>query len=122
MFQQQQKKILDSPGIPPSVSSRDLFRGFSFVAPQLLQEMSLNSKDSETTSAKDPTNTGINTTGWIRSLNDFQFLEILGRGSFANCQRCVHIESDKQYAVKVFIQKFLSLMSFKNFFVVVFFI
>nr|XP_046919811.1 ribosomal protein S6 kinase 2 beta-like [Dermatophagoides farinae] len=91
----------DSPGIPPSVSSRDLFRGFSFVAPQLLQEMSLNSKDSETTSAKDPTNTGINTTGWIRSLNDFQFLEILGRGSFANCQRCVHIESDKQYAVKI---------------------
>ncbi|OTF73324.1 hypothetical protein BLA29_014184, partial [Euroglyphus maynei] len=77
----------DSPGIPPSVSSRDLFRGFSFVAPQLIQEMSLNSRDSETktttttttTTPPDQANTGINTTGWIRSLNDFQFLEELGR-------------------------------------------
>lgn len=72
--------------------------------------MSLNSRDSETkttttttttTTPPDQANTGINTTGWIRSLNDFQFLEELGRGSFSNCQRCVHIESDKQYAVKV---------------------
>lgn len=44
---------------------------------------------------------GINATGWVRSLKDFDFFEELGKGSFSRCCRCVHRESGKQYAVKV---------------------
>lgn len=30
--------VIDSPGIPPSATAHELFRGFSFVAPALLGE------------------------------------------------------------------------------------
>lgn len=30
--------IIDSPGIPPSANAHELFRGFSFVAPCLLDQ------------------------------------------------------------------------------------
>ena len=32
--------ILDSPGIPPSATAHELFRGFSYVAPSLLYVVS----------------------------------------------------------------------------------
>ena len=33
-----QKCLVDSPGIPPSATAHELFRGFSFVAPALLDD------------------------------------------------------------------------------------
>lgn len=36
-----------------------------------------------------------------RSLNDYVFMETLGSGSYSQCKKCYHKESDKYYAVKV---------------------
>ncbi|UXI22332.1 homeotic protein antennapedia-like [Sarcoptes scabiei] len=91
----------DSPGVPPSVDSHELFRGFSFIAPQLIQEMGVD-KEVDKESAEIA---GISTTGWVRSLNDFEFHEELGRGTFGKCRRCTHIKTGKQYAVKIIEKK-----------------
>jgi hypothetical protein len=32
----------DSPGVPPSANAHELFRGFSFIAPCLLEEQTNN--------------------------------------------------------------------------------
>jgi serine/threonine protein kinase len=48
-----------------------------------------------------------------KSLNDFEFLEVLGKGSYSSVQRCVHKETKKQYAVKVSCKCFLRI-NFKN--------
>ena len=90
-----------------SANAHELFRGFSFVAPQLIEDMSLNSRVATTKSIlsaqseRKVLSSGINATGWVRSLKDFDILEELGKGSFSKCCRCIHRESGKQYAIKV---------------------
>ena len=109
---------IDSPGIPLSGNAHELFRGFSFVAPCLFENLSLNDR-TENNSQNDITirspiigkgklstdkkvlASGINANGWVRSLNDFIIHEEIGHGAFSKCCRCVHRESGKQYAVKV---------------------
>jgi hypothetical protein len=34
--------VSDSPGVPPSANAHELFRGFSFIAPCLLEEQTNN--------------------------------------------------------------------------------
>ncbi len=103
---------LDSPGVPPSANAHELFRGFSFVAPNLLDETPLvqniendtNATNSETANASHSVSRMLSRTITKckeRSLNDYDFFEELGKGSYSRCQRCVHNESGKQYAVKV---------------------
>lgn len=86
---------VDSPGVPSSANSRELFRGFSFVAPQLMEKISINDNNYSTSDIC------INTTGWARSISDFKFMEQIGRGGFSYCHRCIHLDTGKQYAVKV---------------------
>ena len=140
-------KLSDSPGAPLSGNAHELFRGFSFVAPQLIEEISLKpSKEgvghgggggvgpkrltsggastsaggggvgSATTTpssamhissptipleARKILSSGVNATGFVKSLADFDFFEELGRGTFSRCVRGVHRQTGKQYAVKV---------------------
>lgn len=98
--------FVDSPGVPLSANAHELFRGFSFIAPQLIEEMSIkaplmSSNLDNTMSVDLCDNEGKNTTGWVRSLKEFQFCDEIGRGAFSLCKRCVHKDTGKSYAVKV---------------------
>ena len=41
--------LLDSPGVPPSATAHELFRGFSYIAPSLLDEKAGALKDGHST-------------------------------------------------------------------------
>ena len=89
-----------------SANAHELFRGFSFIAPQLVEEMSIkpvlmNTNIDNSISLDTFDCEGKSTTGWVRSLKEFQFCEEIGRGAFSVCKRCVHKETGKSYAVKV---------------------
>lgn len=116
----------DSPGVPVSASAYELFRGFSFVAPMLLdcddQDTTLKYPSSKSTSSSSVlsniTNSSNNTsldgkpTSSLpkgapitkckgRTLSEYEFHEVIGTGSFSICKRCVHTASQTEYAVKV---------------------
>ena len=104
--------IADSPGVPPSANAHELFRGFSFVAPNLYDENIFQNNENNTnvTNSPETANTSQSVSRMLlrtitkckeRTLNDYEFLEELGKGSYSCCRRCVHKESGKQYAVKV---------------------
>ena len=104
--------LSDSPGVPPSANAHELFRGFSFVAPNLYLDENIQNNENNTniTNSPETANTSHNVSKMLlrtitkckeRSLNDYEFFEELGKGSFSCCRRCVHKESGKQYAVKV---------------------
>lgn len=105
----------DSPGIPASASAYELFRGFSFVAPVLLDDVTtvshgkphgpVNSSHGFNTST-DSNSSRVNTSSIIskckgRTLSEYDFHETIGTGSFSICKRCVHLASSQEYAVKV---------------------
>ncbi|XP_054163480.1 ribosomal protein S6 kinase 2 beta-like [Oppia nitens] len=102
----------DSPGVPPSANAHELFRGFSFVAPNLLDEAivpNIENNTNVTNSFESPIRSQSMSRILLRtitkckerSLNDYEFFEELGKGSYSCCRRCVHKESGKQYAVKI---------------------
>ena len=98
--------LLDSPGVPPSANAHELFKGFSFVAPSLTIEgetdvdtgLFKNGFSSVTSKLQ---SIGIYSKCKGRSLNEYDFLRVLGKGSFSVCQMCLHKESGQKYAVKV---------------------
>ena len=78
--------ILDSPGIPPSATAHELFRGFSYVAPSLLYvvgEASSTSTLIQQPSASSDSSGGekndsfMNTNGGIASLPSVRLLVTL---------------------------------------------
>jgi len=110
----------DSPGVPASASAYELFRGFSFVAPMLLDDDGCTTGGVRKTAvASKPTTATGQTHGKSsliesgkgkasiiskckgRTLSEYQFLETIGTGSFSVCKRCVHSSTQKEYAVKV---------------------
>lgn len=98
----------DSPGVPASASAYELFRGFSFVAPALLiDEDGTSPKDApslhgQISSQKSTDSTKLNISRLKgRTLDEYEFHQVIGRGSFSTCQRCVHVQSKQEFAVKV---------------------
>lgn len=99
----------DSPGVPASASAYELFRGFSFVAPALLMDEDASPKDvpcvqnhGQVSSQKSTDSTKLNISRLKgRTLDEYEFHEVIGRGSFSTCQRCVHVQSRQEFAVKV---------------------
>ncbi|XP_052808767.1 ribosomal protein S6 kinase alpha-1-like isoform X2 [Mya arenaria] len=87
----------DSPGIPPSATAHELFRGFSFVAPALLDDVMQTSNPLETqvSLAKLP---GVKTSQFI---DEYELKEDIGIGSYSVCKRCVHRVSGNSFAVKI---------------------
>lgn len=87
----------DSPGIPPSATAHELFRGFSFVAPALLDENheAPNPLDNQISLAKLP---GCKVTPFT---DEYDLKEDIGIGSYSVCKRCVHRLSGISYAVKI---------------------
>ncbi|CRK97265.1 CLUMA_CG010661, isoform A [Clunio marinus] len=94
----------DSPSIPVSASGHEIFRGFSFVAPCLLDEQAVgggvsninnNDRQSPFHSYDIP---GVQP----HSIHEeYQLKEVLGRGTFSVCKLCEHKTTKKQYAVKI---------------------
>ncbi|KAL5009628.1 hypothetical protein ScPMuIL_011933 [Solemya velum] len=87
----------DSPGIPPSATAHELFRGFSFVAPALLEPH------------KEPHNPVLKKTNLVKLpgvkvspfSEEYELKEDIGIGSYSVCKRCVHKISGLNYAVKI---------------------
>lgn len=121
---------VNSPGVPVSANSHELFRGFSFVAPTLVDEITNrtttpNRQAANTTNPNaivnqvqminnsnkmiiDPASitSQLKSSGLvekqkgIKTLNEFDFYEIIGTGSFSTCYKCLHKESRMKFAVK----------------------
>lgn len=102
------KSPRDSPGGPISASAHEIFRGFSFVAPVLLDDVSptlvpiSQSLMQQATSANVVTQNsmpGVVTAGNFQS--EYNLLQELGRGTFSVCRLCEHKTTKKHFAVKI---------------------
>ncbi|XP_071997376.1 ribosomal protein S6 kinase alpha-2 [Engystomops pustulosus] len=85
----------DSPGIPPSANTHNLFRGFSYVATSL-----------EYTQPDDH-NTSVNPIvqqlhgNNIQITDGYVIKENIGLGTYSVCKRCVHKSTNMEFAVKI---------------------
>uniref|UniRef100_A0A915KBC8 non-specific serine/threonine protein kinase n=1 Tax=Romanomermis culicivorax TaxID=13658 RepID=A0A915KBC8_ROMCU len=86
----------DSPGVPPSAAAHELFRGFSFVAPQVYEAADKN----HLTVTKSPKIYGVSAIKPTAILEEYELKEDLGVGSFSICKRCIHKATRQEYAVK----------------------
>uniref|UniRef100_A0A8R1TQR8 non-specific serine/threonine protein kinase n=1 Tax=Onchocerca volvulus TaxID=6282 RepID=A0A8R1TQR8_ONCVO len=83
----------DSPALPPSAATHELFRGFSYVAPSVLSNDKPNSSVNIVTSHLQ----GVEKT-YI--FDEYTLSENLGMGAFSICKKCVHRKSGVEFAVK----------------------
>uniref|UniRef100_A0A674F629 non-specific serine/threonine protein kinase n=1 Tax=Salmo trutta TaxID=8032 RepID=A0A674F629_SALTR len=86
----------DSPGIPPSANTHQLFRGFSFVATNLDQELKRFHDDWICLSFQQLHGTNIHFT------DGYEMKEDVGLGAYSVCKRCIHKITSVEYAVKVY--------------------
>ncbi|XP_062952150.1 ribosomal protein S6 kinase alpha-2 isoform X2 [Cynocephalus volans] len=87
----------DSPGVPPSANAHHLFRGFSFVASNLVQEPSQQDLHKVPVHPIVQQLHGNN----IHFTDGYEIKEDIGVGSYSVCKRCVHKATDAEYAVKI---------------------
>ncbi|KAM9559808.1 ribosomal protein S6 kinase alpha-2-like isoform 2-T2 [Salvelinus alpinus] len=88
----------DSPGIPPSANTHQLFRGFSFVATNLDQEQSIAEiRQSSTVNTIVQQLHGTN----IHFTDGYEMKEDVGLGAYSVCKRCIHKITSVEYAVKI---------------------
>jgi len=99
----------DSPGVPPSATAHELFRGFSYVAPGLLVDGISNAASTDTIVAS---MTSANNNGDLSSIAglvvkttrinlEYEFKEEIGKGSYSVCHRCIHRSTKLEFAVKI---------------------
>nr|CAD7453030.1 unnamed protein product [Timema tahoe] len=87
----------DSPGVPPSANAHELFRGFSFVAPCLLDEQNRQS-------SQHITETQSNKILYVKPnliTDEYDLRETFATGSYSSCRLCIHRSTRTEYAVKV---------------------
>ncbi|XP_031660815.1 ribosomal protein S6 kinase alpha-2 isoform X2 [Oncorhynchus kisutch] len=88
----------DSPGIPPSDNTHQLFRGFSFVATNLDQDQSI--AEIQQNSTVNPIVQQLHGTN-IHFTDGYEVKEEVGLGAYSVCKRCIHKITSVEYAVKV---------------------
>ena len=91
----------DSPAVPASAATHELFRGFSYVAP-LLSEDAAPAPELAPTKQNTPnvkTSRKVHKTGVFNQ--EYEMCEEIGRGSYSVCRRCVHRGTRVEYAVKI---------------------
>ncbi|XP_054706879.1 ribosomal protein S6 kinase 2 alpha-like [Uloborus diversus] len=81
---------LDSPGEPPSAAAHAVFMGFSYVATDLLEESTRTSNKVQKFDYK------------TTFFEEYKMGSTLGFGSYSICRKCVHILTNKEFAVKKF--------------------
>uniref|UniRef100_A0A8C7W878 Ribosomal protein S6 kinase n=1 Tax=Oncorhynchus mykiss TaxID=8022 RepID=A0A8C7W878_ONCMY len=84
----------DSPGIPPSDNTHQLFRGFSFVATNLDQDQSIYQLPPL------PDLSQLHGTN-IHFTDGYEVKEEVGLGAYSVCKRCIHKITSVEYAVKI---------------------
>jgi len=99
----------DSPAVPASAATHELFRGFSYVAPLLTQEAeaaTITATAPEISPAvgssrqiKNRSSKNNNKTGTF--VQEYEMMEQIGHGSYSVCRRCVHRGTRVEYAVKI---------------------
>ncbi|XP_072187244.1 ribosomal protein S6 kinase alpha-2 isoform X1 [Excalfactoria chinensis] len=87
----------DSPGVPPSANAHHLFRGFSFVASNLVQEPAQQDVHKITVHPIVQQLHGNN----IHFTDGYDIKEDIGIGSYSVCKRCVHKATETEFAVKI---------------------
>ncbi|NXW18828.1 KS6A2 kinase, partial [Circaetus pectoralis] len=87
----------DSPGVPPSANAHHLFRGFSFVASNLVQEPAQQEVHKITVHPIVQQLHGNN----IHFTDGYEIKEDIGVGSYSVCKRCVHKATETEFAVKI---------------------
>ncbi|NXU82785.1 KS6A2 kinase, partial [Xiphorhynchus elegans] len=87
----------DSPGVPPSANAHHLFRGFSFVASNLVQEPAQQDVHKMTVHPIVQQLHGNN----IHFTDGYEIKEDIGIGSYSVCKRCVHKATETEFAVKI---------------------
>ncbi|GCC24256.1 hypothetical protein chiPu_0002656 [Chiloscyllium punctatum] len=88
---------IDSPGVPPSANTHQLFRGFSFVATNLGQEHTQSDSRQLIDHSIVQQLHGNN----IHFTDGYELKEDVGVGSYSVCKRCVHKLTAVDYAVKI---------------------
>ncbi|XP_050511520.1 ribosomal protein S6 kinase 2 beta isoform X1 [Diabrotica virgifera virgifera] len=83
----------DSPGVPASANAHELFRGFSFIAPCLLENGNVPKK------METPVNSV--RTSDRNFFDDYVLLDEIGGGSYSVCKLGRHKTTGHQYAVKI---------------------
>lgn len=91
------KSPRDSPGGPVSASAHEIFRGFSFVAPGLLDDTT----GMAIAQVKIPFSNDIPGVKPGAFCDEYSLMQELGRGTFSVCHLCEHKTTKKQYATKV---------------------
>uniref|UniRef100_A0A4W3I034 Ribosomal protein S6 kinase n=1 Tax=Callorhinchus milii TaxID=7868 RepID=A0A4W3I034_CALMI len=84
----------DSPGIPPSANAHQLFRGFSFVAPNPVEE----SQSTPLTTVHPIVQLHGNS---MQFSDGYELKEDIGVGSYSVCKRCIHRATSMEFAVKI---------------------
>lgn len=96
------KSPRDSPGGPVSASAHEIFRGFSFVAPGLLDDSTCLSNGSTSMAPNRlPFSNEIPGVKTGNFTDEYNVMQELGRGTFSICRLCEHKPSKKQYATKI---------------------
>eukprot|EP00800_Vazella_pourtalesii_P010823 TRINITY_DN2632_c0_g2_i2.p1 TRINITY_DN2632_c0_g2~~TRINITY_DN2632_c0_g2_i2.p1 ORF type:complete len:473 (-),score=84.50 TRINITY_DN2632_c0_g2_i2:911-2329(-) len=100
----------DSPGAPVSAHSKEIFRGFSFIA-ATDENMFANQVPvqpaapipAHNTSTPSPISNIPCTLNFSSFSQDYELMpnEVLGYGSFSTCVKCVHKSTGKHFAVKI---------------------
>nr|XP_040229728.2 ribosomal protein S6 kinase 2 beta-like isoform X1 [Anopheles coluzzii] len=100
------KSPKDSPGGPVSASAHEIFRGFSFIAPGLLDEQpnfanGSNMVMQQQPASRSPFSNEIPGVKPVAFGDEYNLMEELGRGTFSICRMCEHRTTKKHYAVKI---------------------
>ncbi|KAJ8383759.1 hypothetical protein AAFF_G00215180 [Aldrovandia affinis] len=85
----------DSPGVAPSSNAHQLFRGFSFVATNLGQELSQSDQNTVNPIVQQLHGSNIHFT------DGYEMKEDVGIGAYSICKRCIHKITSVEYAVKI---------------------
>lgn len=110
------REAKDSPAVPPSAGANQLFRGFSYVAPNVLcspdeaglvniMEHEEFHSISEEIIQSPPKSEYVPTANLISKertiTTEYKLMDEIGVGSFSVCKRCIHLVTNKEYAVKI---------------------
>ncbi|XP_042862136.1 ribosomal protein S6 kinase alpha-2-like isoform X2 [Penaeus japonicus] len=97
----------DSPGVPPSANAHQLFKGFSFVAPFLLEDQldGIEMMQSHALEKSSPLSKRLSGVKPNSIHDEYLLCEEIGRGSYSVCRRCMHRSTRIEYAVKVIPKK-----------------
>ncbi|XP_059570837.1 ribosomal protein S6 kinase alpha-2 isoform X3 [Alligator mississippiensis] len=87
----------DSPGVPPSANAHHLFRGFSFIASNLIQEPAQQDLHKAPVHPIVQQLHGNN----VHFTDGYEIKEDIGVGSYSVCKRCVHKATEAEFAVKI---------------------